>query len=342
MPINEEYIFIYDDYLVIKHAGCLCCVAEEGTEYKKEGEQWIKERKEIHQKHDKSFKDVLSNREEMAFLLKELVGIEVDAKELQEYKNEFITKQYGKKQADIIYRNTKKKIYYIVEHQSSKDRKMPQRIAEYCLELMRDVEENSNCKIYPTMVPIVLYTGKGKWNVETSFAERQKYSEGSYEEYKIDIKYTVVDINTIKDMELLEKQDYLANVMLMEKCETDEERIVMLKRIDDEMKCKEEQEKVLYYFVNVYGRTLKLGDKKRLDECLERSDDKMTVLQQSMIEERRAMAKKCRKEGRAEVAKNLLKIRMPIEQIIETTGLSQEEVEELSKSLKEKVVKKEN
>lgn len=42
------------------------------------------------------------------------------------------------------------------------------------------------------------------------------------------------------------------------------------------------------------------------------------------------------------MAKNLLKIRMPIEQIIETTGLSQEEVEELSKSLKEKVVKKEN
>ena len=32
---------------------------------------------------------------------------------------------------------------------------------------------------------------------------------------------------------------------------------------------------------------------------------------------------------------------MPIEQIIETTGLSQEEVKELSKSLKEKVVKKE-
>lgn len=52
MPINEEYIFIYDDYLAIKHAGCLCCVAEEGTEYKKEGEQWIKERKEIHQKYN--------------------------------------------------------------------------------------------------------------------------------------------------------------------------------------------------------------------------------------------------------------------------------------------------
>ena len=61
------------------------------------------------------------------------------------------------------------------------------------------------------------------------------------------------------------------------------------------------------------------------------------------------MVKKCRKEGRekgiaegrAEVAKNLIKIKMPIEQIIETTGLSQEEVKELSKSLKEKVVKKE-
>ena len=205
---------------------------------------------------------------------------------------------------------------------------MPQRIVEYCLELIENAIKNSKSQIYPTIVPIVLYTGKGKWDVEINFAERQNYSIGAYKEYKIDIKYKVVDINTIKDMKLLEKQDYLANVMLLEKCETNEEKIEMLKRIDDEMKSKEEQEKILYYFVNVYGRMLKSKDKKRLCKSLERSEDKMTVFQQSMIEERKAIIRKSRTEGRVEVARNLLKLKMPIEQIIEVTGLSKEEIEE--------------
>ena len=335
MPINEEYIFTYEDYLAIKYHEGFVCVRESGIEYKLG--TGVNEKKEIHQKHDKSFKDVLSNKEEMAFFLKEFVGIEVDTKDLQEYKNEFVTKQYRKKQSDIIYKNTEKEIYYMLEHQSSRDREMPYRIAEYCLELIENAVKNSKSQIYPTIVPIVLYTGKGKWNVETNFAERQKFSAGSYEKYKIDIKYIVVDINIIEDMELLEKQDYLANVMLLEKCWTDEEKIEMLKRIEEEMKSKEEQEKILYYFVNVYGRTLKLEDKKRLDKRLERSEDKMTVFQQSMIEERKAIIRKSRtegrtegrKQGRAEVARNLLKLKMSIEQIIEATGLSREELEKL-------------
>lgn len=339
MPINEEYIFTYEDYLAIKYHEGLVCVREGDIEYKLS--TGLKGEKKIHQKHDKSFKDVLSNRKEMAFFLNEFVGIGVYTKELQEYKNEFITKQYRKKQSDIIYKNIEKEIYYMVEHQSIRDVEMPYRIAEYCLELIENAVKNSKSQIYPTIVPIVLYTGKGKWNVETNFAGRQKFSEGIYERYKIDIKYTVVDINTIEDMELLEKQDYLANVMLLEKCGTDEEKIEMLKRIEEEMKSKEEQEKILYYFVNVYGRTLKLEDKKRLDELLKRSEDKMTVFQQTMIEERKAIIRKSRaegrtegrKQGRVEVARNLLKLKMSIEQIIEATGLSKEEIEKLAQKL---------
>ena len=233
---------------------------------------------------------------------------------------------------------------------------MPQRIVEYCLELMDDTIKNSIDKSYPTIVPIVLYTGKGKWNVETNFAERQKYSIGTYEEYKIDIKYKVIDINTIKNMKLLEKQDYLANIMLMEKCKTDEERIKMLEKIYSEMKSKEEQEKIFYYFINLYEQMLKPEDKKRLREYLERSENKMTALQKYMIEERVACIRESRAEGmkrgraegmkrgkvegKAEVAKNLLKLKIPIQQIIEATGLSKEKVEELSKDLLQKASKK--
>ena len=351
MPINEVYIFTYDDYLAIMHLRGLYCVAEEKEEYKLEtnpedGTEYVNgakqgvEEKEIHQKHDKSFKEALSNKEEMVFLLREFVGIDVTAEELQEYKNEFITKKYGKRQSDIIYKNTKKEIYYIVEHQSRKDRRMPYRITEYCLELIENVVKNSKHKIYPTIVPIVLYTGKGNWDVETNFAERQINSEGTYEEYKIDIKYTVIDINIIEDMELLEKQDYLANIILMETCKTNEKRAEMFKKIYNRLESKEEKEKILHYIINIYEQTLKPEEVRKFYENLERSDEPMTAMYQYIIQEKneniRKGMEKGMEKGRIEVAKNLLKLKIPIQQIIEATGLSEEKVEEISNSLTQK------
>ena len=209
MPIDEKYIFTYEDYLeTINRNSIKNGVAEESKEYKADE----KEEQKIHQKHDKSFKDALSEPREMEFLLKEFIGIEEPKEKLQEYKNEFITKQYAKRQADIIYKNTQKEIYYIVEHQSSKDMEMPQRIVEYCLELMRDVTKDKmqSKEIYPTIVPIVLYTGEGVWNIETNFAERQKNSIGTYETYKIDIKYTVIDISKKND-----KQNNFYNIVFI-------------------------------------------------------------------------------------------------------------------------------
>lgn len=73
MPIDEKYIFTYEDYLeTINRNSIKNGVAEESKEYKADE----KEEQKIHQKHDKSFKDALSEPREMEFLLKEFIGIE--------------------------------------------------------------------------------------------------------------------------------------------------------------------------------------------------------------------------------------------------------------------------
>lgn len=340
MPIDEKYIFTYEDYLeTINRNSIKNGVAEESKEYKADE----KEEQKIHQKHDKSFKDALSEPREMEFLLKEFIGIEEPKEKLQEYKNEFITKQYAKRQADIIYKNIEKEIYYIVEHQSSKDMEMPQRIVEYCLELMRDVTKDKmqSKEIYPTIVPIVLYTGEGVWNIETNFAERQKNSIGIYETYKIDIKYTVIDINKIENEVLLKMQDYLANIMLLEKCKNVTEGIEMLKKICSKMENKKQIEKIVYYYSDMYKQMLNEEERKELEKILEGSDDKMTALEINLRKEREEIIRKSKKDGmiqgleqgleqaKIDVAKKLLKIKMPIEQIIEITGLSKEKIEKL-------------
>lgn len=95
----------------------------------------------------------------------------------------------------------------------------------YCMVLTQDIIENKGEVItYPTIIPIVLYTGKGNWNIADNYSKMQQFSKEQYEEYKIENKYKVVDVNLYSVEELLEKQMYLATLMIMEKCKDKEER----------------------------------------------------------------------------------------------------------------------
>ena len=145
-------------------------------------------------------------------------------------------------------------------------------------------------------------------------------------------------------MRLLEKQDYLANMMLMEKCKTNEERAEMFKRIYNEMNSKSQKEKILNYTINIYKQILEPEEIEKLYKVLEGSGEKMTAMYQYIVQERNENRAIGRKEGRAEgrtigrkeaiaeVAQKMLKLKIPIKQIIEATGLSQKDIEKLAES----------
>ena len=153
----------------------------------------------------------------MSKFLSNFLGINIKGKDLKMFGAEHITQQYEVRLSDIVYKKEGQEIYYIVEHQSTVDFNMPYRMLRYCMELMRKIIENSNQKIYPTIVPIVLYTGERKWTITKNFADKQKLSKEEYEEYKIDMKYKLIDINRLSNKELLIKQSYIASIMLIEK-----------------------------------------------------------------------------------------------------------------------------
>ena len=52
-----------------------------------------------------------------------------------------------------------------------------------------------------------------------------------------------------------------------------------------------------------------------------------------MGQAKREGRKEGRKEGKIEIVKNLLKLNMPIEQIVEASGLTEKEVQEIKKSM---------
>ena len=172
----------------------------------------------------------------MSNFLSDFLDIKVDGNKLKRYATEHVTEQYEIRLSDIVYKNNNQEIYYIVEHQSTVDINMSYRMLRYCMELMRKIIENSNRKIYPTIVPIVIYTGKRKWTSAKNFAEKQKMSEKEYKKYKIDMEYELIDINKISCEELLIKQTYIANIMLIEKSSNKEEMISNIKKIIENTK----------------------------------------------------------------------------------------------------------
>jgi len=182
-----------------------------------------------------------------------------------------VTKLYKNKESDIVYKDFKNKgIYYLIEHQSKQDKMMPVRIAEYSIEIMRDAldltKKEKKCEI-PRVIAIVLYTGESKWQVSQTLEEIQAKIEG-IEATSVG-SYSIVDINTYTDEELLKAKGALPKMLLMEKNIknlTDE-----AKKIEDCNFTEEERERISIYITNVirevnYDLAEKLLEKINIEE----------------------------------------------------------------------------
>ena len=157
----------------------------------------------------------------------------------------------------------------------------------------------------PLVIPIVLYTGKKKWNAKRYLEESQETLDS------VEIKagnYNLVDINDFTKEELLQEKTLISKMMLLEKSESTEESIEMLEKIDG-------------------------GEEKMLALVdMIRNENKMYINMgrtEGKKEGRKEGFKEGKKQTYLEIAKNLLKLKMPISQISEVTKLPKEEIEKL-------------
>ena len=118
-------------------------LAEEGEEYKiptKEEKKYGKEKiEQVDKKHDKMLKVIFGRKKEVAEFLNQFLKLEekIEEEDLLPCPTEFITSQYKGKQADIIYRLKEKPVYFLIEHQSTIDNDMIEKIGRYVVEIMR-------------------------------------------------------------------------------------------------------------------------------------------------------------------------------------------------------------
>lgn len=249
-----------------------------------ESEQYSINKNITHQYQDKIFKEVLDNRKELINFIKKYLKNnkfgKIKEEEIESYNPKFITSKFRIKESDMIYKIKNKNIFILIEHQSKIDYDMPLRITEYCVELMRSIRKNNN-KCYAVIYPIVLYTGKKKWDAPLTM---ENFEEDAYE-YGIPTinyqKYNLVDINDYTKEELIKENTAISKALLFEKLETDEEINRTIKTIRNKKLSVEELKyiKMILTYSNKVKNAIGLQADKYIEELEKEEEKSMRVLE---------------------------------------------------------------
>lgn len=304
--------------------------------------------REVDKKHDKMFRNILSRKKEMASFLNQFLNLKdkIEEKQIIQCHTDFVTRQYRDRQSDIIYKIKDKPIYFLVEHQSSIKQDMPLRIWEYVGEIMRKesiIQETylRKDKIYPVVVPIVIYTGFQKWKVPTSFAQKQ-YQSDFYKEYQINLEYNLIAVQNYTFEDLLEKETLFSSIMIIEKCRTKEETNIEMNKIIEVIKKPKDKEALSEIVTNIITPIVgKEEARKMLEKINRREEIAMSPFTKMLFDLEHKGWKKGLREGemkgeaRGEIeairkaVKNMLQFGEPEEKIMKYTGISKEELDKI-------------
>lgn len=131
----------------------------------------------VHQPHDKIFKTVLDEKSQMVSLLNRVLHLKepLIEEDIEKYNIKHINYMFQNSESDIIYKMKEKEIFFLIEHQRKIDYNMPKRILEYEVEIIKEAVKGKTITkkehTLPRVIPIVIYTGSGKWNVEKYIEE---------------------------------------------------------------------------------------------------------------------------------------------------------------------------
>ena len=305
-------IFTYEKYLKYKRylMKKTLCVCEETEEYLKDN---------IHQEHDKTFRKILEDKEEAAKFINKSLKLkkEIEAEEIEKYNTRFITKRLRNEETDIIYKLKRKNIFFLIEHQTKIDYKMPFRILQYERDIIESAIDKKKLekKEYklPKVITTVLYTGVKEWDANKYIKESQEKLEG-YEEIEYGA-YHVIDINKYTKEELLKEETFLSKAMLIEKERHKGTLGKSIEEIIEEVNKKEEiyndtQRELLITIIG--GPLAKTIGEEKAEELIEKiknkkEEENMLAVYEMIEKENKRLIERGRRQGIREGRRELIK-----------------------------------
>lgn len=303
--------------------------------YAKESEEFNKNKPAIEREHDKIIKRVFTSKREAARFIRKVLKIDVKAKDLELVQNSFVTIELKYREADIVYKIKRINVVILIEHQTRVDKKMPYRILNYQMEIMRTNEGEEECLV----IPIVLYTGKEAWRAKRYIKELQtrRYAkkEINFDEIELGTLgyYTLVDVNKYTKEELLEEEGILSKIMLLEKERNTEELVKTIFEISEKVKEEKTKEKEVIYSAMEVLLGKKIGKEKAeeiMKKIIEEGSDYMLAAEEMIIKENEMIRTQGRAEGISIGQNNIIKIlfknKMQPKEISEKTGIALSEI----------------
>jgi len=308
--------------------------------------------------HDKRHKALFSNKKSFLSLLRDCINepwvYELDEDSVTQTNNSFILQDFSEKEADIVYEatlNGSKVIFYILlELQNKVDYRMPYRLLLYIVEILRhyynhaDVNERDNKDFkFPVVFPIVFFSGRDTWTVPPNLRGMFENQE-SFGKYALDFEYMLVDAKGY-DNDMLRgfSSTLLGLVLMLEKSKNDVEFYSGIKDNLGSIETLDNEEmRILNMCVKImdmaYGYNKGDDIGRLLNENRIPEVDKMLcdVIEYAKVE-KVEIAARAKLEGKLEgkleamldVARNLLRMNLPEENIIAATGLTANEIETL-------------
>lgn len=256
----------------------------------------------VNNAHDKIFRDLLMDKEEVANLLNKILKLtnKLTQDTIEKYNTNFITYNYKNRQSDIVYKIKDNSIFFLIEHQSKIDYSMPYRILNYSMEIMRDLVEGKNIKVskykYPIIIPIVIYTGNYRWRVSRKMIDISKKFEG-HEKESITVEYNLMDINNYSKENLVNSKLFIPKIMAIEKCKTREELIEVLEKIILNINRAKDKQKIERIIKYILVETLGNEEIQRLISKLNKEEEEVSMLKENLLKEKKMIMKKAAKEG---------------------------------------------
>jgi hypothetical protein len=301
---------------------------------------------------DKSYRNIFSDKESFIHFLQKYVQLpwaEWLAKDdLTQVDSNFITKEFGEFESDVIYKHEKKNMFFyiLLEQQSTPDFSMPFRLLHYTVLLLAREFRNANPpkkrtpKDYrlPAVVPIVLYNGKEKWTPVRTFKEYTA-NHGEFGDYLIDFKYILFDLNRYNEDEILTTYkllDFVFNMDLKHNSEDKKDfhrKLGKLAALQNELS-DDDVRAFLAWIINVIfrGKTPHENFEKEVFDTFRKGDvDKMTHAFDGLLD---SVADERVNESVARIVKGMLAEGDSVDKIVRVTKMPQYRVEELQQDIR--------
>ncbi|MCP5046585.1 MAG: Rpn family recombination-promoting nuclease/putative transposase [bacterium] len=290
--------------------------------------------------HDQVVHDFLTEKETAESLFREYLPVEItkhlDFSTLELSKDSFVDKKLARHYSDLLYKTSiadmEAYLYFLIEHKSSPETLTGFQLLRYIVRIWElFLKQNKGVESLPPVIPIVLYHGQEKWDIQTQFISLVD-APLDLKPYIPDFKYNLQDISHIPDEKI--KGSILLQILLktLKYIFTPELRdklpgiLKLFKKLLDKNRVSEYFKALTAYLTSSAKQMKKKELDKIITEAYDQGGDIMQTIAEGWLKEGR---KEGEKRGKREVAKNLKMKGIDIETIAETTGLSKQEIAKL-------------